>query len=292
MELRRFHQFVTLVQEGSFTAAAAKLFMAQSSLSTSIAGLERDLGVQLVTRTREGVELTAAGRAVLEPVRRALADVELAKAAAAGSETGSRPLRIGDTFASAGLEAETAATELCTRHPGLQVEITHYGLRDVTTRVMDGELDIAFTPVHHPLPEHLDHIPMGRIRLAIICATSHPLAGASGLTVADLAGQTLIAMPGDSALLGYPLRSADADSYSPVRVAVDSWLNAISLVRRGFGITLGPRYDRDYYPPDVAIAELADPPVMDTAIVTRAGADQHHAVAEYVALYRSTIPGG
>jgi DNA-binding transcriptional LysR family regulator len=65
MELRQLRYFATVVEAGSFTAAAAELHLAQPSLSVAIARLEAEFGATLLTRSARGVEPTAAGRHLL-----------------------------------------------------------------------------------------------------------------------------------------------------------------------------------------------------------------------------------
>lgn len=286
MELRRFQQFVTLADEGSFTRAAVALYMAQSSLSESIAALERDLGVRLMIRHRNGVSLTEAGQAFLPLARKTVDDVEQAKRAAAGIRHQKRPLRIADTFASLGIEAVQAVEDLGARHPDQRITLTHYGLKTITNLVADEEVDVALTPVSLPLVDGLNHIPLGSTPLALICSTSHHLAGATGISLEDLADEKLITVTGgtmwhDSMVDAY-LRHG---SSNPIHVTADGWLNAISLARRGFGLALGPLFYSDYYPPDVALIQFADPPMMESAIVTRDEPHPHEALAEYIDLY-------
>lgn len=290
MELRRFQQFVTLAEEGSFTAAAAKLYMAQSTLSASIAALERHLGVDLVIRGRSGVELTAAGRALLEPARRTIADAASAKQAALGHKRGLAPLRVADTFAVPWTAARQAAESMAGRWPRLPVEITHYGLRNVVHRVLDGEIDIAVTPVQYPLPAGLAHIALGSTPIAVICAATHRLAGAAGISMDDLADEALIALPEDSAM-----REGGAWQFEPanrdrlVTVAASGWIDAVSLARRGYGLALGPQYATDYYPSGIALATFAEPPMMTTAIVMPAEGARHPALDDYVGLLRAEL---
>jgi DNA-binding transcriptional LysR family regulator len=78
VELRQLRYFVAVAEELHFGRAADRLHMSQSPLSRAIRELERDLGVVLFVRTTRHVELTAAGTALLERARRALAEVELA----------------------------------------------------------------------------------------------------------------------------------------------------------------------------------------------------------------------
>src|SRR4029079_4064684 len=83
MELRHLRYFIAVVEEGSLTLAADKrLHTAQPSLSRQIRDLEYQVGVELLSRSVRGVELTAAGKAFLDHARLALMQVDAAVEAA------------------------------------------------------------------------------------------------------------------------------------------------------------------------------------------------------------------
>src|SRR3982075_2690505 len=83
MELRHLRYFIAVAEEGSLTLAAEKrLHTAQPSLSRQIRDLEFEVGVQLMSRSVHGIELTAAGKAFLDHARLALAQVDAAVEAA------------------------------------------------------------------------------------------------------------------------------------------------------------------------------------------------------------------
>src|SRR5450755_2898034 len=83
MELRHLRYFVAVAEEGSLTTAAElRLHTSQPSLSRQIRDLEYQVGVELLTRSVHGVELTPAGKAFLDHARLALAQVEAASEAA------------------------------------------------------------------------------------------------------------------------------------------------------------------------------------------------------------------
>src|SRR5258708_21623082 len=91
MELRHLRYLVAVAEEGSLTLAAEKrLHTAQPSLSRQIRDLEYEVGVQLMSRSVHGIELTAAGKAFLDHARLALTQAEAAAEAARRAAQGAR----------------------------------------------------------------------------------------------------------------------------------------------------------------------------------------------------------
>src|ERR1700735_1369014 len=83
MELRHLRYFIAVAEMGSLTEAAKRrLYTSQPSLSRQIRDLEDQVGVELLSRSVHGVELTAAGKAFLDHARLALMQVDAAVEAA------------------------------------------------------------------------------------------------------------------------------------------------------------------------------------------------------------------
>src|SRR5579863_6027117 len=72
LELRHLRYFVALADEGSFTHAAERMFIAQPTLSQQIRRLEEIVGAPLLQRRREGLKFTPAGTVLLEASRNVL----------------------------------------------------------------------------------------------------------------------------------------------------------------------------------------------------------------------------
>ena len=73
MTLRQLEYLVAVVDEGSFGAAAQRLYVSQPTLSQQVRALEAEIGGALVERLPRGVRATAAGEALLPAARAALA---------------------------------------------------------------------------------------------------------------------------------------------------------------------------------------------------------------------------
>lgn len=69
LTLKQFQYFIKIVEEGSFTAASEKLFIAQSALSRQIKLLEEEIDFQLFDRTDKKVKLTAAGEVFYKKIK-------------------------------------------------------------------------------------------------------------------------------------------------------------------------------------------------------------------------------
>jgi DNA-binding transcriptional LysR family regulator len=80
MELRHLRYFLAIAQEGGFRRAAARINVAQQALSTQIANLEAEFGVQLFERLPRGIRLSAAGREFLSHAESIVREVDAAHA--------------------------------------------------------------------------------------------------------------------------------------------------------------------------------------------------------------------
>ncbi|MCW2617759.1 MAG: Transcriptional regulator, LysR-family, partial [Modestobacter sp.] len=147
MELRQLEHFLAIVEEGSFSRAAARVFMVQSSLSASLLALERGLGTELFIRGRRGAELTDAGRAFLEPARAVLEGADRARDAVAEIKGLLRgTVRIAAVFVPRSIDIVETIRRFGEEHPGVEVRVLPADPRSMVDLVADGQVDFAITP--------------------------------------------------------------------------------------------------------------------------------------------------
>src|ERR1700737_5003805 len=146
MELRHLRYFVAVAEAGSLTVAAEKkLHTAQPSLSRQIRDLEYEVGVQLISRSVHGIELTAAGRAFLDHAGWALPQAEAAKEAARRAAHPARP-----TFALGfltGREIDWLPEAMRILHdelPKIEVTVSSQNSPDLADDLTRGSLAAAF----------------------------------------------------------------------------------------------------------------------------------------------------
>lgn len=128
--------FIAVARAGSFTRAAARLGVSQSALSHTIRGLEKRLGLALLTRTTRSVSPTAAGDRLLQTVAPRLEEIE-AELAALG-ELRDKPagtLRITAAEHAADSVLWPKLCRFLPDHPDIRVEISvDYGMTDIVAQ--------------------------------------------------------------------------------------------------------------------------------------------------------------
>lgn len=192
LELRHLRMVLAVVEEGSLTRAAARLRVAQPSLSAAVARLERRLGGPLFVRSAQGATPTAAGVVLAEHARRILAETDEAvrrtRAAVEGEEG---VLRVGVLAYTAPALLERAFTLFSGRAPGIRLERVTATVSHRLGDVADGRLDLAFVHTPDPEPGVLAYRHLRTEPLLLAVAAEADLARLDAVPVAELDGRRL-----------------------------------------------------------------------------------------------------
>ncbi|HUC04065.1 MAG TPA: LysR family transcriptional regulator [Acidimicrobiales bacterium] len=194
MQLHQLSYALAVAEERHFTRAAARLHLAQPSLSRQVRLLEHELGVVLFNRKpgQGSVSLTAEGEALLPFIRRVLADVD-ATAAEARALTGMvrGRLSIGATPSLITRVLAPVLVQFHASHPGIEFLLVEAGSRQLVRQLGSGEVDLALVvlPITDP---QVATTPLFDDPLVLAVAPEHPLASRRRVTVADLHALPLI----------------------------------------------------------------------------------------------------
>jgi DNA-binding transcriptional LysR family regulator len=295
VEFRHLEYFLAVVEEGSFTGAAGRLYMVQSSLSAALLGLERELRTDLFIRGRRGAELTDAGRAFLGPARAALAEAGRARDAVAevvGLLRGS--VRIAAVAVPGSVDVVETIRRFATEHPGVDIHLVPVGAQQMVDLVADGQVDFAITPRVDRLNPCLHFEPLIRAPVVLICPSGHKLAGAREIDVCEVVDETIIDLPrGWHARALFDRMFEERCLARRVRLEVNEWLSVLTMVQRGLGVSYGPRACID---PDIFcgldVATLTGAPVWELGVVTRDEALRGAAGRAFLAAYLEQCRGG
>jgi DNA-binding transcriptional LysR family regulator len=193
--LDQLRAFVTVVEEGSFSAAARKLKRVQSAISTAMANLESQLGVPLWDRTTKVAKLTEQGRAVLGSARRVLEEVDGLRQLTSGMLHGVET-RVG--LCVDALFPLEALLDLCAafakEFPSVDLRVDTEVLSAVSARVLDGTSTLGVVASRGILPG-LEHEPLASIEMLAVVSPDHPLSRYAGRVPArELARATQIVL--------------------------------------------------------------------------------------------------
>jgi DNA-binding transcriptional LysR family regulator len=201
LKLRDLHIFMAVVERGTMARAANALSMSQPAVSKAVADMEHTLGLRLLDRSRQGVQPTAYGHALLkrglavfDELREGVKELQFLSDPTAGE------LRIGSSEGMAAGLLPAIIREMARRHPRIVVNVAQAlfattEFRDLRERTVDLLFGRVFAPVREEglVVENLfdDHV-------LVVAGKHHPLARARRLSLRDLIGERWILPPPSS----------------------------------------------------------------------------------------------
>jgi DNA-binding transcriptional LysR family regulator len=275
VELRHLRYFVAVAEELHISRAAERLHVAQPAVSEQIRKLERDLGVELLDRTRRRIALTDAGAAFLAEARWVLEGAQLARLAARNAqERETCRLRIG--YAPAVLPAivPRGLQRLASGTPHLHASMHEGTPLELIDAIRAGRLDAAIVTLPAPTAG-LRVTPLGEQRAVAAVPMRHRHAVGEPRRLAQMAPERVVMLPRESNRAFYDavVASCREAGLAPTFVEMpDAHLErALLAVVAGLGLALLPESVADrYVAPGVRFVPLVgDQPAVAVAALTR-----------------------
>ncbi|PBC70852.1 DNA-binding transcriptional LysR family regulator [Streptomyces sp. TLI_235] len=271
MQLRQLRYFTAVAELGNFTRAAERLHVAQPSLSQQIKALERELGAELLHRSRGATTPTDAGQALLPLARRILADTDSARLAVQETVQLRRGrVRLGAPPSLCVSLLPDVLGAFRARFPGVDLQISEGGSGDLVAALDAGELDLALivssspggtlagldvTPLLHedlvlvsaePLPQQA--VPVGELRERplVMFREGYALRDATLAACREAGFEPHFAVEGGEmdAVLGF-VRAGLGPAVVPAMVAARSGLPTTRFTGAGLGRTISLAHGRD-----------------------------------------------
>lgn len=288
-ELRHLVYFLEVARQLHFRKAAETLAIAQPALSRQINQLELALGTPLFTRSRRKVELTAAGRALVEraePVLRGLAKIPAELQSLAQGVRGH--IKTGFTGLAMATVLPAILREFHRTYPGIRLELNESPTSAQVAALQAGELGCGFFhPEATPTPGLKTKLLL-REKNGVLLPADHPLAPLPSLHLRDLAATPFVLFPRAYNPGFYDrVLAAFAKAGVTPHIAEEVWprANGVGLVRAGIGATFVCPSEARQLPPEVVFRPLDGPaPESSLVIGWKASADLDPALASFLSV--------
>jgi DNA-binding transcriptional LysR family regulator len=242
MELRHLRYFVAVVEEASFTKAAARLRIAQPGVSAQIRQLESELGEELFDRSGRSLRVTQAGEAVLPFARDALAAADAARQVV---EEMNGLLRgriiLGMVTACGAVDIPNLLAGFHRAYPGVEIALREANSDDLLEGVLSGDIDLAWVGIAGPTPSGIESQVV--VDEPLVAAVSHrdPMSTRASIRLTDLRDRPLISLPIGTGLRASLDRACATAGFAPtIALEANSPVMLAQLAGQGLGIALLP----------------------------------------------------
>jgi DNA-binding transcriptional LysR family regulator len=237
--LAQLRTFERVARTGNLSTAARSLGVSQPAVSGQIARLEREHATALFERVRRRLVLTAAGRGLLQDVRRVFAVLDEAEQHLAQT----RDLRVGvlrlaASVTSSGYDAPDLMIAFRSRHPGVSVQLFTGNSTRVVERVVALEADVGLVAadvMHRELARHLLFVDP----VVLVVPRRHALARHRTISIARLAREPLVLRETGSAtraLIEQQFAAHGVDVNMAMEVSSNEAIKRIAAMGQGLGV--------------------------------------------------------
>jgi len=259
MDLRRLRYFVAVAEELHFGRAARRLNVSQPPLSVQIRTLEREVGAPLLIRTQRRVELTEAGRVLLDEARRLLGQAEAAVVHARRAAEGTvGRLTIGFVSTVDYSILPPLVRRFRQKHPGIALKLLELTGDRQQALLQSGELDLGLS-ILPSSAAGLTRRPVLREPLIAAVPASHALAARRRTALRSLAAEPFIQFPRELApgLYDLAIAACQKAGFTPHLAQEAIQMQTIlGLVAAGLGVAVVPQCMSKLQRPDVRYLAL------------------------------------
>jgi len=267
MNLATLRYVVTLARERHFGRAAAACFVTQPTLSVAVKKFEDELGVTLFERNRQQLQITTAGKHIVEQAQQALEAVAAVREVASHNRDQlASPLRIGAIYTVGPYLFPQLIPTLRRRAPHMPLVVEENFTAVLGERLKQGQLDVIIISLPFEKPavhtRTVYHEPF-----VVLLPTAHPLAARAMLCSEDLQGESILMLgPGhcfrDQVIKACPACAPQPGAENMYTFEGATLATICHMVASGMGLTVLPASAADAtgYMPDMLVTRpFADP---------------------------------
>jgi DNA-binding transcriptional LysR family regulator len=241
LDLLTLRVVIAVADSGSISAGSDRLQLAVAAASARISAMEGELGIRIFERSPRGVELTSAGRLLVQRGRVLLADADQLATDLRDWSLGLAGHVRMLANASALLEVLPQRLEAFMRsHPRMRVDIEEGMSQEILGALVEGRADVGVVDVAAPA-RGLVFFPFFHDQLALVVPRAHPLAGEQSVRLPQLLAENFIVIAGANAVSTRLFNAASAlGEPIQVRMQMRSFDAACRMVAAGLGVAVLP----------------------------------------------------
>lgn len=258
MTLNQLYYFQMIAKYENYRKAAEELYIAQPSLSRSIASLEKEFGVSLFEKTGRGITLTKGGRLFLEYADRIIQECEIARNKMLELSSDGGKIDIGYVFPLANYYIPHNVREFLNKKENKNVTFNFFQsyTSEIAKKVKSGELDVGFGAYMEK--EEFEFFPILSNEIVLITPKRHELENRKTVSIQEIENYPVIGYAKESWLGNYTKKLYQRLFFKPnIVVECPDEHSIVAMVSENFGIALVP-YIEDIDESRVNIHKLND----------------------------------
>ncbi|ANS76697.1 LysR family transcriptional regulator [Paenibacillus yonginensis] len=293
MDIRQLQYLVEVARLRSFTKAAEALFITQPTISKTVRMMEEELGIVLFARQGRSVELTDAGRIIVERAQEILnsfqnlsGELDDLRNLKRGHIRIGLPPMVGSSF------FPKVMGQFHQRYPDITIRLFEDGAKKVEIDVQEGSLDLGVVVLPTVSEELFEIFPFVEEKLNLIVPSLHRLAECGEVGLRELQDEFFIMFREDFALHDRIIKECQGAGFQPKIIYESSQWDLISqMVAAGLGVALLPEtICREMDPERVAIVPLVDPVIpWNLGIIWKKDRYMSFAAREWIRLARKGL---
>jgi DNA-binding transcriptional LysR family regulator len=245
LKLRDVDILLAVIRAGSMGKAAEALNMSQPAVSKAIAYLEHTLGVRLLDRSRQGVEPTPYGRAlvkrgvaIFDELRQGVQDIAFLTDPTAGE------IRVGGSDPMVSAIISPVVHRLAEQYSRMSFRVIIADLRVLCRELDARNIDVALCRLFYPLSDEYSVEVLFEDPLVVVAGAKNPLARRRKIKLADLLDEPWTLQPADNTFGSFVMDAFRALGFGPPRIAfgTTSYNLRAELLATGRYLTMVPRF--------------------------------------------------
>ena len=245
MTLNQIMYFLAIVEQKSFSHAAEKMFISQSSLSKQIKAIENELGVILFSRDNYQIELTDAGKAFLAfatQFSKEYSDMLYVLAPFSNIHKAAFTVQVGTIPVLCYSSLINHLINLESRHQNIHIDFVEREQTELLKMLDRNQIDFIIVRIDYLSPDEYDSIPLAIEELGVVCSAKSHWASKKRVNLRDLENEAFILLNNTSSLYQLCIDACRRAGFIPrVNYTSSRHEALLAMVNTGLGLTLLPQ---------------------------------------------------